>query len=243
MDDVKMDLLRQVIDDMNQISYAVEQRQVTETVTEKDSNGNTVTTTKTVTKNILKVTVTRLTAEQIIKQYHFNEEQKKQLNELMGSDYDDLWTELIGTAGATGDVLMSESTYIPTDIFAWPLQQNGSISSPFGYRTDPISGEHKLHGGTDIAAPTGTPILASADGVVIAATWHNSYGYYVKIQHNDTFATLYGHCSALHVTAGQQVKQGQIIADVGQTGYATGPHVHFEVYVNGTRVNAMQYFR
>lgn len=243
MDDVKMDLLRQVINDMNQISYAVEQRQVTETVTEKNSNGNTVTTTKTVTKNVLKVTVTRLTAEQITLQYHFNEEQKKQLNELMGSDYDDLWTELIGTAGATGDVLMSESTYIPTDIFAWPLQQNWSISSPFGYRTDPISGEHKLHGGTDIAAPTGTPILASADGVVIAATWHNSYGYYVKIQHNDTFATLYGHCSALHVTAGQQVKQGQIIADVGSTGYATGPHVHFEVYINGTRVDAMQYFR
>ena len=69
------------------------------------------------------------------------------------------------------------------------------------------------------------------------------YGYYVKIQHNDTFATLYGHCSVLYVTPGQVVKQGQIIADVGQTGYATGPHVHFEVYVNGIRVDAMQYFK
>lgn len=95
---------------------------------------------------------------------------------------------------------------IPTDIFAWPLQENGYISSSYGYRYDPKTGEWKFHGGTDIAAPTGTPILASADGVVIAAQWHDSYGYYVKIQHNDTFATLYGHCSALHVSAGQQVK-------------------------------------
>ena len=240
MDDVKMNLLRDVISDMNKFVCVVVPTVVSETVTETDENGNTVTTIKYVTKNILKVTVIRLTVDQIIEQYHFNEEQKKQLTELMSSDYDDLWQNIIGT---TGDVLITNSTYIPTDIFAWPLQDNGNITSGYGYRHDPKTGEWKLHGGTDIAAPTGTPILASADGVVIAATWHNSYGYYVKIQHNDTFATLYGHCSALHVTAGQQVKQGQIIADVGQTGYATGPHVHFEVYINGTRVDAMQYFK
>lgn len=240
MDDVKMNLLRDVISDMNKITCVVVPTVVSETVTETDTSGKTVTTTKYVTKNILKVTVIRLTVDQIVEQYHFNEEQKKQLTELMSSDYDDLWQNIIST---TGDVLITSSTYIPTDIFAWPLQSNGNITSGYGYRHDPKTGEWKLHGGTDIAAPTGTPILASADGVVIAATWHNSYGYYVKIQHNDTFATLYGHCSALHVTAGQQVKQGQIIADVGQTGYATGPHVHFEVYINGTRVDAMQYFK
>ena len=240
MDDVKMDLLRTVISDMNQISCVVEQRQVSETVTEKDSNGNTVTTTITVTKNILKVTIKHLTVDEIIAQYNFNDEQKKQLNELMGSDYDDLWNEIIG---ASGDVLVTNSTHIPTDIFAWPLQENWTISSSYGYRHDPISGEYKLHGGTDISAPTGTPILASADGTVVIADYMaGGYGYYVKIQHNDTFATLYGHCSVLHVTVGQQVKQGQVIADVGQTGYATGPHVHFEIYVNGTRVNAMNYF-
>ena len=241
MDDVKMDLLRTVISDMNQISFVVEQRQVSETVTEKDSNGNTVTKTKAVTKNILKVTIKRLTVDEIIAQYNFNDEQKKQLNELMGSDYDDLWNEIIGS---NGDVLITNSTHIPTDIFAWPLQENWTISSSYGYRHDPISGEYKLHGGTDISAPTGTPILASADGTVVIADYMaGGYGYYVKIQHNDTFATLYGHCSVLHVTVGQQVKQGQVIADVGQTGYATGPHVHFEVYVNGTRVNAMNYFK
>jgi len=240
MDDVKMNLLRDVISEMNKYVCVVVPTVASETVTETDDHGNIVTTTKYVTKNILKVTVIRLTVDQIIEQYHFNEEQKKQLTELMSSDYDDLWQNIIGT---TGDVLITNSTYIPTYIFAWPLQGNGSITSGYGYRHDPKTGEWKLHGGTDIAAPTGTPILASADGVVIAATWHNSYGYYVKIQHNDTFATLYGHCSALHVTTGQQVKQGQIIADVGQTGYATGPHVHFEVYVQGVRVDAMNYYK
>ena len=240
MDDTKMDLLRQVISDMNQISCIVVPRVVSETVTTTDSSGKTITTTQYVTKNILKVTVTRLTVDQIVAQYHFNDEQRKQLTELMSPDYDELWQAIIGTAG---DVLITNSTYVPTDIFAWPLQSNGNLTSGFGYRHDPKTGEWKLHGGTDIAAPTGTPILASADGVVIAAQWHDSYGYYVKIQHNETFATLYGHCSALHVTAGQQVKQGQIIADVGETGYATGPHVHFEVYINGTRVDAMQYFK
>ena len=194
------------------------------------------------TKNVLHVTIISLSADQIAEMYHFTDEQKEQLTELLSDKYDDLWKELIGSAGATGDILITNSTYIPTDIFAWPLQENVYISSSYGYRSDPKTGEWKLHGGTDIAAPTGTPILASADGVVIAAQWHDSYGYYVKIQHNETFATLYGHCSALHVSAGQQVKQGQIIADVGQTGYATGPHVHFEVYINGTRVDAMQYF-
>ncbi len=241
MDDIKLGLLRDVISDMNQITCVVVPTVVSETVTETDERGNTVTTTKYVTKNILKVYVTRLTVDQIVEQYHFNDDQKKQLTELMSPDYDELWNGIIG---ATGDVLITNSTHIPTDIFAWPLQENWSITSSYGYRQDPKTGEWKFHGGTDIAAPTGTPILASADGTVVISDYMaGGYGYYVKIQHNDTFATLYGHCSVLHVTAGQQVKQGQVIADVGETGYATGPHVHFEVYVNGTRVDAMNYFR
>lgn len=243
LNDIKMDLLRDVIDDMNQITAVVVPTVVSETVTQTDDSGNTTTTTKYVTKNVLHVTIISLSADQIAEMYHFTAEQKEQLTELLSDKYDDLWKELIGSAGATGDILITNSTYISTDIFVWPLQNNGNLTSGFGYRHDPKTGEWKLHGGTDIAAPTCTPILASADGVVIAAQWHDSYGYYVKIQHNDTFATLYGHCSALHVSAGQQVVQGQVIADVGQTGYATGPHVHFEVYINGTRVDAMQYFQ
>lgn len=240
MDNAKMDLLRQVISDMNQISCSVEQRQTTETVTEKDEYGNDVTTTQTVTKNILKVTITQLMPDQIAEQYNFNDEQNKQLSELLSPEYDELWDAIIGSGGV---VLTGNSTYIPTDIFAWPLMENGSLSSPFGYRTDPISGEVSLHGGTDISMPTGSPILAAADGVVVAAQWHNSYGNYVKIQHDGVFSTLYAHCSAIHVTVGQQVRQGEVIADVGATGRVTGAHLHFEVRINDQRVDAMQYFQ
>lgn len=112
----------------------------------------------------------------------------------------------------------------------------------FGTRVDPISGEIKTHGGTDIAAPLGTPILAVADGVVVTATWHNSYGYYVKIKHDDTYSTLYAHCSALYVSVGQTVKQGQVIADCGSTGDSTGNHLHFEVLQNGIRVDSLMFF-
>ena len=242
-DDVKMGLLRDVIEDMNKMTAVVVPTVVSETVTTTDESGKTVTTTQYVTKNKLKVTITRLTVDQIVEKYGFDEEQRKQLTELMSDKYDDLWNELIGTAGATGDVLITNSTYVPTDIFSWPLQENGYISSSFGYRSDPFTGEQKLHGGTDISMPTGTPIIAAADGTVVSATWHDSYGYYVKIQHNDVFSTLYAHCSALHVSAGQQVTKGQVIADVGETGAATGPHLHFEVRIYDERVDAMQYFK
>lgn len=90
---------------------------------------------------------------------------------------------------------------------------------------------------------TTTYILAAADGVVVTATWHNSYGYYVKIKHDDTYSTLYAHCSALHVSVGQSVKQGQVIADCGSTGYSTGPHCHFEVIQNGVRVDALMFYK
>ncbi len=128
-------------------------------------------------------------------------------------------------------------------MFVWPFAEDQYISSPFGTRIDPISGEIKTHGGTDIAASLGTPILAVADGVVVAATWHNSYGYYVKIKHDDTYSTLYAHCSALYVSVGQTVKQGQVIADCGSTGYSTGSHLHYEVIQNGIRVNSLLFYK
>ena len=101
----------------------------------------------------------------------------------------------------------------------------------------------KTHGGTDIASAQGTPIVAAADGTVIAATYNaGGYGYYVKIQHDGTYSTLYGHCSVLLVSAGQTVKQGQLIAQVGSTCYSTGAHCHFEVIQNGIMVDAMWFF-
>ena len=240
LDDVKLNLLRDIMEDMNTMTGVVTPKVVAETVVTTDEEGNQIKTTTYVTKQVLTVSILQLSVDEISALYNFNDEQKALLEELMSDEYDDLWNELVG---ASGQIIQGNSSYVGTGMFAWPFAEDQYISSPFGTRVDPISGEIKTHGGTDIAAPLGTPILAAADGVVVTATWHNSYGYYVKIKHDDTYSTLYAHCSALHVSVGQTVKQGQVIADCGSTGYSTGPHCHFEVIQNGVRVNALLFYK
>lgn len=117
------------------------------------------------------------------------------------------------------------------------LPVNGRFSSGFGTRVHPISGVRKMHTGQDIAAASGTPIKAAGSGKVITATYLNGYGNTVVIDHGGGVSTLYGHCSRLFVSVGQSVTQGQKIAAVGSTGYSTGPHLHFEVRINGKPVN------
>ncbi|MBR0510267.1 MAG: peptidoglycan DD-metalloendopeptidase family protein [Clostridia bacterium] len=129
----------------------------------------------------------------------------------------------------------------------WPLQYSDVyISSPYGYRSDPATGVTKLHGGTDTCCWSGTygkAVSAAASGTVIIATYSSSgYGNYVAIDHGGGIVTLYGHNSSLNVHVGQYVNQGDTIAYAGATGYATGAHVHFEVRVNGNKVNPMNYF-
>ena len=239
LDEKKLELLREIVNDMNTMTGVVTPKLVAETTVTTDAEGNPVKTTTYVTKKVLTVVIAQLNANQIAEIYKFNDEQKAQLAELMSEEYEPLWLELIGS---NGDIIIGEGSWQGTDMFTWPLAVDGTITSRFGTRKDPISGEIKTHGGTDIAAATGISILAAADGTVISATWHNSYGYYVKIKHNDTYSTLYAHCSALLVSAGQTVKQGQVIAQVGSTGYSTGPHLHFEVIQNGIRIDALKFY-
>ncbi len=121
----------------------------------------------------------------------------------------------------------------------WPVR--GWVTSPFGVRTSPFTGIPTFHEGMDIAAQTGTPVMAPADGVVIRAGFGTGYGNMVEISHGYGVKTIYGHNSRLNVKAGQRVKRGDVISYVGDSGSSTGPHLHYEVRVNGLPVNPTRY--
>ena len=122
-------------------------------------------------------------------------------------------------------------------VFAWPV--HGPITSPFGMRTDPVTGRWQLHSGIDIGADYGVPIQAAADGNIIFAGWYGGYGNAVIIDHGNGYSTLYAHCSAMYVVANQPVRRGQAIGAVGATGWATGPHLHFEIRRNGVPIDPL----
>jgi len=121
--------------------------------------------------------------------------------------------------------------------FIWPV--NGPVVSGFGMRWHPILGGYRMHTGIDIAASYGDPIVASDDGTVIMADWYGGYGEAIVVAHGNGLSTLYAHCSSMLVSKGMNVQRGQLIGRVGATGYATGPHLHFEIRVNGVPVNPL----
>lgn len=125
----------------------------------------------------------------------------------------------------------------------WPVPGQYRVTSNFGGRADPITGVWSSHGGTDIAAPYGSNIIAANSGVVIFAGWHYSYGNYIIVDHGGGIATLYAHCSKLLAWEGQAVAKGETIAKIGSTGYSTGNHLHFEVRLNGVRKQPMDYLK
>ena len=179
--------------------------------------------------------------------YHFTARQSTYLQLLQDPQYEELWAELLGGFAQGGGELMNpDSTRTPTGTLQWPLPVAGTITSQFGHRVDPITGEVSSHTGADIACADGTPILAAADGTVTVAngldSWGGSYGYYIQIDHGGGLETLYAHCSSICVTTGQQVQAGEVIGYVGHTGRVTGSHLHLEVHVNGSRTDAMRYF-
>jgi len=123
----------------------------------------------------------------------------------------------------------------------WPIQ--GRVASSFGEREDPINGEGAFHSGIDIDAPFGTPVRATGDGTVTGAAMGSGYGREVELNHGHDVMTVYGHLSAIAVVPGQRVIRGQVIGYVGQSGRATGPHLHYEVRVHNVPVNPHKYLR
>ena len=246
MDEQKKEILRGVMWDMNQITYrSVTVKKEVEVVTE-DEDGNEVVEMQEIEETTLTIYLHHTTPEQMAAAYGFTEQQNEHLALLRHEEYSVMWASLLGGFTHGGGMIGSDADWVGTGIFAWPLPQSFTITSQFGYRTDPFTGEISYHSGTDIAAPYGTPVLAAAGGTVTVANatdpWGGSYGYYVKIQHDGTFDTLYAHCSSICVTPGQQVQQGEVIGYVGSTGNSMGNHLHFEVWKNDEKKNALYYF-
>lgn len=129
-----------------------------------------------------------------------------------------------------------------TGSYIWPSKSSFVVTSKYGWRTIELYGTAKFHAGIDIGASMGTPIIAADGGNITVSTYDGGYGNYVMINHGDGRATLYGHMSSRAVSVGQTVTQGQVIGYVGSTGNSTGPHIHFEVRVNGGTVNPLKYF-
>lgn len=245
--DAQVDTLRDILWEMNDVDYSTRTESHEVEVTTTNDDGEEETTTETVTETVLTITITHKTAAEMAVAYHFNSRQNEYLALMMQPDNQNLWAQLLGgLVSGGGQIIIPDTDWIPTGALAWPLPQTFSISSPFGYREDPFTGEIEYHNGTDIAAPNGTQILAAAAGTVTIAngidSWGGSYGYHIKIDHGGGLETLYAHCSAICVTPGQQVQQGEVIGFVGSTGNSTGNHLHFEVWVNGERTDAMYFF-
>lgn len=135
----------------------------------------------------------------------------------------------------------SSQTVVSNGSMQWPSATSKTITSPYGSRYHPIQKRTKFHSGIDIGASYGTAVLAAESGTVIKAGWNGGYGKCVVIDHGGGVYTLYGHNSALSVSIGAKVSKGQTIAQVGSTGNSTGPHIHFEVLINGKTTNPLSY--
>lgn len=150
--------------------------------------------------------------------------------------------EAAAAAAAAGGSSGGGGNANATGSFLWPVASYVYVSSRFGLRVHPITGEKKSHTGIDIASNQGTAVYASDGGSVTLAGWNGGYGNCIMIDHGNGYVTLYGHLSSISVSVGQTVSQGATIGAVGSTGNSTGPHLHFEVLKNGTRIDPEQFF-
>ena len=161
------------------------------------------------------------------------------------------WTAIERTAPSSGEVVTAYSSPVPMRGISVPSRmplEGASLTSGFGMRTHPVLGGRRQHAGIDLAAPTGTPVYATADGVIGRADWYSSYGLYISINHGASMETRYAHLSRLAVAAGDNVKKGDLIGYVGNSGNArhTAPHLHYGIYLDGKgrgAVNPFPYLR
>ena len=239
----QVDKLRETMWAMNAVDYSTHPETTTIDTTDEDGNP----TTTEIIETVLVIELTHKTPDEMAADYHFTTRQNTYLQLLQDPQYEELWAELLGGfEQGGGEVMSPDGTRAPTGTLQWPLPVAGTITSQFGHRVDPITGEVSSHTGTDIACAEGTPILAAADGTVTVAngldSWGGSYGYYIQIDHGGGLETLYAHCSSICVTTGQQVQAGEVIGYVGHTGRVTGNHLHLEVRIDGNRADVLRYF-
>ena len=230
IDPERITLLRQVFDDMVLVEHEVRNNPIydPDTDTEQDYH-------------VLYITVTCKGAWDMADQYGFSARQQEMLEEMLNGSYDDYFRELIGAAGLFG-MVGDGGAIVGTGSFIWPSASSTYVTSAFGPRTHPLTGEYNNHLGIDISAGANTDVLAADGGTVITAGWHWSYGNYIEIDHGNGYTTLYAHNNSLLVSVGNTVEQGQRIALVGSTGSSDGNHIHFEVKLNGSRVDPLHFF-
>ena len=178
------------------------------------------------TKTLREKYISRLSDEEKAKQAQIDE---------MTKQYDEVNKQILELAKQGLD-----TEYIG-GVLAWPVPGYTKISSNYGMRVHPITGQYKLHTGVDISAPMGANFVAANDGIVTKAGYNTAYGNMVIIDHGGGISTLYAHGSEILVTVGQTVKRNDPILKVGSTGYSTGPHAHFEVRINGVVTNPIEY--
>ena len=214
----------------------------TRTVTEKDANGNDVEVEQTYTVFLpiedMATVYANLAASLGVS---ITEEQKSNVDNVYSLIKNGYPSTAAG--GGNGGFEGADAPYVGASGFCSPVGANwrSIVTSEFGGRRDPITGKQDGHTGMDLAVPTGTPVRAALPGTVRVAKYDSSYGYYVTIGHENGLLTLYGHNSRLLVHPGQTVQAGDVISLSGSTGRSTGPHLHFEVRVNGQRTNPRYY--
>jgi murein DD-endopeptidase MepM/ murein hydrolase activator NlpD len=167
-----------------------------------------------------------------------DEEFRRLFSSWQSSNFASARTAAATTAPAPMGGLTPLRASIPSRV---PLNSVAFSSSSYGMRNHPVLGGYRMHKGIDLPSPVGTPIYATADGVIQRADWFSGYGLYVAIEHGGAMETRYGHMSRIAVAAGQSVRKGDVIGYVGSTGRSTGPHLHYEVRVGGQAVNPMAY--